>query len=102
MKRTTMLLVALALAGSLLASLIGAGLTQQLPAELPVLAAASRAALGDIQQATQLLGGQEALLRASYDAAFRQLLVGLARLAVALAALVPYLLRKDGNQASRP
>jgi len=94
--------VALALAGSLLAGLIGAGLARQLPADLPVLAAASRAALGDIQQATQLLGGQEALLRASYDAAFRQLLNGLAVLAVALAALVPYLLRKDGAQASKP
>ena len=94
--------VALALAGSLLAGLIGAGLARQLPADLSVLAAASRAALGDIQQATQLLGGQEALLRASYDAAFRQLLVGLAVLAVALAALAPYLLRKDGAQASKP
>ncbi|MED5595346.1 MFS transporter [Janthinobacterium sp. P210006] len=94
--------VALALAGAVLASLIGTALARQLPAGLPVLAAASRAALGDIQQATQLLGGQEALLRASYDAAFRHLLHGLAGLAVALAALVPYLLRKDGPQASRP
>jgi len=67
-----------------------------------VLAAASRAALGDIQQATQLLGGQEALLRASYDAAFRQLLVGLALLAVALAALVPYLLRKKEKRLTKP
>ncbi|MCX7290089.1 hypothetical protein [Janthinobacterium sp.] len=94
--------VALALAGAVLASLIGATLLRQLPAGLPVLAAASRAALGDIQQAAQLLGGQEALLRASYDAAFRHLLHGLAGLAVALAALVPYLLKKDGPQASRP
>lgn len=94
--------VALALAGAVLAGLIGAGLARQLPADLPLLTAASHAALGDIQQATQLLGGQEALLRASYDAAFRQLLGGLAGLAVALSALVPYLLRKDGNQASRP
>lgn len=93
--------VALALAGAVLAGLIGAALAQQLPADLPVLAAASRAALGDIVQATQLLGGHETLLRASYDAAFRQLLNGLG-LAVALAALVPYLLRKDGTQASRP
>lgn len=94
--------VALALAGALLAGLIGTGLARQLPGDLPVLAAASRAALGDIQQATQLLGGQEALLRASYDAAFRQLLNGLTGLAVALAALVPYLLGKDGTHASRP
>ncbi|MEG0881242.1 MAG: MFS transporter, partial [Janthinobacterium sp.] len=94
--------VALALAGALLAGLIGTGLARQLPSDLPVLAAASRAALGDIQQATQLLGGQEALLRASYDAAFRQLLNGLAVLAVALAALVPYLLGKDGIHASKP
>lgn len=94
--------VALALAGAGLAGLIGTGLARQLPAELPMLAAASRAALGDIQQATQLLGGHEALLRASYDAAFRQLLNGLAGLAVALAALVPYLLRKGGTQTSRP
>ncbi|MDO8040011.1 MFS transporter [Janthinobacterium sp. SUN137] len=86
--------VALALAGAVLASLIGAALQHQLPAGLPVLAAASRAALGDIQQATQLLGGHEALLRASYDAAFRHLLNGLAVLAVGLAALVPYLLKK--------
>ena len=94
--------VALALAGAVLAGLIGAALARQLPTDLPVLAAASRAALGDIAQATQLLGGHEALLRASYDAAFRQLLNGLAGLAVALAALVPYLLRKEGTHASRP
>jgi MFS family permease len=94
--------VALALAGAMLAGLIAAALARQLPSDLPLLAAASRAALGDMHQATQLLGGQEALLRASYDAAFRQLLHGLAGLAVALAALVPYLLRKDGIQASRP
>ncbi len=87
--------LALALAGAVLAGLIGACLARQLPAGLPMLAAASRAALGDIQQATQLLGGHEALLRASYDAAFRQLLNGLAGLAVALAALVPYLLRRE-------
>ena len=86
--------VALALAGAMLAGLIGTALARQLPTDLPVLAAASRAALGDIAQATQLLGGHEALLRASYDTAFRQLLNGLAGLAVALAALVPYLLRK--------
>ncbi|OEZ54070.1 multidrug resistance protein Stp [Janthinobacterium sp. HH103] len=86
--------VALALAGALLAGLIAAALARQLPAGLPLLAAASRAALGDMQQATQLLGGHETLLRASYDAAFRQLLNGLALLAVALAALLPYLLRK--------
>jgi hypothetical protein len=94
--------VALALAGAVLAGLIGAGLARQLPADLPVLAAASRAALGDIQQATQLLGGQEALLRASYDAAFRQLLGGLAGLAVALAALVPYLLRRKKKRLTKP
>ena len=86
--------VALALAGAMLAGLIGTDLARQLPAGLPLLAAASRAALGDIRQATQLLGGHETLLRASYDAAFRHLLHGLAGLAVALAALVPYLLRK--------
>ncbi|PLY40775.1 hypothetical protein CSZ94_19275 [Janthinobacterium sp. ROICE36] len=82
--------------------LIAAGLARQLPADLPLLAAANRAALGDLQQATQLLSGHETLLRASYDAAFRQLLNGLAVLAVALAALLPYLLRKDSAQASRP
>ncbi|QDG69703.1 MFS transporter [Janthinobacterium tructae] len=95
--------LALALAGAMLAGLIGTGLARQLPAGLPVLAAASRAALGDIAQATQLLGGHETLLRASYDAAFRLLLNGLAWLAVALAALVPYLLRnKEGVYVSRP
>ena len=94
--------VALALAGAVLASLIAAALARHLPAGLPLLAAASRAALGDIQQATQLLGGQETLLRASYDAAFRHLLNGLAGLAMALAALVPYLLRKNRTQASKP
>ena len=86
--------VALALAAAVLAGLIGAGLAPQLPAGLPLLGAASRAALGDIGQAALLLPGQEALLRASYDAAFRQLLGGLAGLAVALAALVLYLLRE--------
>lgn len=86
--------VALALAGAVLASLIAAPLARQLPADLPLLAAASRAALGDIGQAAQLLPGQEALLRASYDAAFRQLLGLLAGLGVALAALVLFLLRK--------
>ncbi|MBH1985506.1 MAG: MFS transporter, partial [Burkholderiales bacterium] len=87
----------------MLAGLIGTGLARQLPAGLPVLAAASRAALGDIAQATQLLGGHETLLRASYDVAFRLLLNGLAWLAVALAALVPYLLRnKEGVYVSRP
>ncbi|PHV18022.1 MFS transporter [Janthinobacterium sp. BJB303] len=93
--------VALALAGATLAGLIGAALARQLPSDLPLLAAASRAALGDMQQATQLLGGQEALLRASYDAAFRQLLHGLAGLAVALAALVPYLLRKKERRLTK-
>ena len=86
--------VALALAGAVQAGLIGAALARHLPAALPLLAAASRAALGDIAQAARLLGGHEALLRASYDAAFRQLLLGLAGLAVALAALLPYLLKK--------
>ena len=89
-----------ALAGPL--PLIGAALARQLPSDLPVLAAASRAALGDIAQATQLLGGHEALLRASYDAAFRQLLNGLVGLAVALAALVPYLLRKEEKHLTKP
>ena len=42
--------------------------------------------------------GHEALLRASDDA----VLNGLAGLAVAPAAPVPYLLRKDGTHASRP
>ena len=94
--------VALALAGAVLAGLIGAALARQLPTDLPVLAAASRAALGDMQQATQLLGGHEALLRASYDAAFRQLLNGLAGLAVALATLVPYLLRREEKHLTKP
>ncbi|PMQ09274.1 hypothetical protein JaAD80_26145 [Janthinobacterium sp. AD80] len=49
-----------------------------------------------------LLPGQEALLRASYDTAFRQLLGALAGLAVALAGLVLYLLRQEPPQASRP
>ncbi|OFA05320.1 hypothetical protein JAB9_09960 [Janthinobacterium sp. HH107] len=94
--------VALALAGVLLAGLIAAALARQLPSDLPLLASASRAALGDMHQATQLLGGQQALLRASYDAAFRQLLNGLALLAVALAALVPYLLRKKERRLTKP
>ena len=87
--------VALALASAVLAGLIGAALARQLPASLPLLAAASRAALGDIGQAAQLLPGQEALLRASYDTAFRQLLRLLAGLALVLAALVRYLLRQE-------
>ncbi|MGK5080815.1 hypothetical protein [Janthinobacterium sp. HLX7-2] len=94
--------VALAMAGAVLAGLIAAALAQQLPADLPLLAAASRAALGDIEQATQLLPGQETLLRASYDAAFRQLLGLLAGMGVALAGLVLYLLRKERTQASSP
>ena len=88
--------VALALTGAVLASLIAAALARQLPAELPLLAAASRAALGDIAQAALLLPGQETLLRATYDAAFRQVLGLLAGLGVALAALLLYLLRKKG------
>ncbi|APA68556.1 MFS transporter [Janthinobacterium sp. 1_2014MBL_MicDiv] len=94
--------VALAVAGAVLAGLIGAALARQLPAGLPLLAAASRAALGDLQQAAQLLPGHQALLRASYDDAFRHLLRLLAGLAVALAALLLYLFRKEAAQASRP
>src|SRR5450830_465564 len=90
--------VALAVAGAVLAGLIATRLAQLLPPELPLLAAASRAALGDIQQAAVLLPGQQYLLRAAYDSAFREMLVCLSGLAVLLAVLVQYLLLKHPAQ----
>lgn len=94
--------VALAVAGAVLAGLIGISLAAALPAGLPLAQAASRAALGDLHQAAQLLRGNMDLLRASYDAAFRQLLLLLSTLAVASALLLVYLLRKERPQASKP
>ena len=94
--------VALALAGAVLAGLIGISLEATLPAGLPLAQAASRAALGDLHQAAQLLPGNMDLLRASYDAAFRQLLLLLSALAVATALLLVQLLRKERPQASKP
>lgn len=94
--------VALALAGAVLAGLIGISLEATLPAGLPLAQAASRAALGDLHQAAQLLPGNMDLLRASYDAAFRQLLLLLSVLAVATALLLVHLLRKERPQASKP
>lgn len=93
--------VALAVAGAVLAGLIHAGLSPELPAGLPVAQAASRAALGDLSQAAQLLPDQLDLLRATYDAAFRQLLLLLSALSVATAVLLVYLL-KEPRQASTP
>ena len=93
--------VALAVAGAVLAGLIGTGLAAVLPAQLPIAQAASRAALGDLQQAAQLLPGQLDLLRATYAVAFRQLLLFLSALAVATASLLLYLL-KEPRQASTP
>ena len=94
--------VALAVAGAVLAGLIGISLAAALPAGLPLAQAASRAALGDLHQAAQLLPGNMDLLRASYDVAFRQLLLLLSALAVATALLLVYLLRKELPQASKP
>ncbi|WP_308921061.1 MFS transporter [Janthinobacterium sp. J1-1] len=94
--------VALAVAGAVLAGLIGISLAESLPAGLPLAQAASRAALGDLRQAAQLLSGNMDLLRASYDVAFRQLLLLLSALAVATALLLPYLLRQARPQASKP
>lgn len=94
--------VALALAGAVLAGLIGISLAVTLPPGLPLAQAASRAALGDLRQAAQLLPGNMELLRASYDVAFRQLLLLLSALAVATALLLVYLLRKELPQASKP
>jgi MFS family permease len=94
--------VALALAGAVLAGLVGISLADALPAGLPLAQAASRAALGDLHQAAQLLPGNLELLRASYDAAFRQLLLLLSALAVATALLLVHLLRKERPQASKP
>ena len=85
----------------MLAGLIHTGLSQALPAGLPVAQAASRAALGDLQQAAQLLPGQLDLLRATYGAAFGQLLLLLSGLSVATAVLLVYLL-KEPRQASTP
>ena len=68
---------------------------------MPVAQAASRAALGDLSQAAQLLPDQLDLLRATYDAAFRQLLLLLSGLSVATAVLLVYLL-KEPRQASTP
>ena len=93
--------VALAVAGAVLAGLIGTGLAAVLPAQLPIAQAASRAALGDLQQAAQLLPGQLDLLRGTYAVAFRQLLLFLSALAVATASLLLYLL-KEPRQASTP
>ncbi|MFM2087769.1 MAG: hypothetical protein RLZZ237_2638 [Pseudomonadota bacterium] len=90
--------VALAVAGAVLAGLIATRLAQLLPPELPLLAAASRAALGDLQQAAILLPGQQQLLRAAYDSAFCEMLACLSGLAVLLAALVRYLLLKRPGQ----
>lgn len=87
--------IALAVAGAVLAGLIAMRLAQLLPPELPLLAAASRAALGDLQQAAVLLPGKQEVLRAAYDSAFRAMLGCLSGLAVLLAALVMYLLQKD-------
>ncbi|MFZ4875767.1 MFS transporter [Janthinobacterium sp. Mn2066] len=86
--------MALAVAGATLAGLIALRLGQLLPPDLPLLAAASRAALGDLQQAAALLPGQQQVLRAAYDGAFRAMLGCLSGLAVVLAALVLYLLKK--------
>lgn len=94
--------VALAVAGAVLAGLIGISLAESLPAGLPLAQAASRAALGDLRQAAQLLSGNMELLRASYDAAFRQLLLLLSALAVATALLLVCLLRQERPQASKP
>lgn len=94
--------VALAVAGAVLSGLIGISLADKLPADLPLVQAASRAALGDLRQAAQLLPGAAELLRASYDAAFRQLLLLLSALAVATALLLVCLLRKERPQASTP
>jgi len=90
--------VALAVAGAVLAGLIAMRLGKVLPPELPLLAAASRAALGDIQQAAALLSGQQEVLRTAYDGAFRTMLACLSGLAVVLAALVKYLLVKRPGQ----
>ena len=93
--------VALAVAGAVLAGLIGNGLADMLPAQLPIAQAASRAALGDLRQAAQMLPGQLDLLRATYDAAFRQLLLLLSGLSATTALLLWYLL-KAPRQASTP
>lgn len=94
--------VALAVAGAVLAGLIGISLEATLPAGLPWAQAASRAALGDLGQAAQLLPGNMELLRASYDAAFRQLLLLLSALAVFTALLLVHLLGRERPQASKP
>lgn len=94
--------VALAVAGAVLAGLISVSLAQSLPAGLPLAQAAGRAALGDLQQAAQLLPDGLPLLRASYDRAFRQLLLLLSSLAVVSALVLLYLLRPAPPQASKP
>lgn len=68
--------IAIAIAGALLATFIQLGLLDVITHFTPqqIMEAASRAALGDLQNATNQLKGQSGLLREEYASAFRHLL----------------------------
>lgn len=85
--------IAIAVAGALLAFVIQGGLLSALVAADPivVIAAANRAALGDLAQATALVPGERALLLATYDQAFSWVLYVLAA-SSALTALLVFIL----------
>lgn len=89
--------VAIALAGALLAFLIQGYLMNALsdsPAGV-VASAASRAALGELQQAAAQSGGMQKLILQAYDAAFRTMLFTLAGLSALTAMLVLKLLGRQ-------
>ena len=85
--------VAIAVVGALLAILVQSQLLGALPAAsvADVIEAGNRVSLGDLRQAGVLLPGARALLLASYDAAFCQVLDALAG-AAALTALLVFVL----------
>lgn len=82
--------IAIAIAGALLALLIQSGLLGALPATQPdvVIAAANRAALGELNQAVSLLPGERILLLQTYNTAFQWLLYVLAAASIMTAILV--------------
>lgn len=91
--------LALAIAGAVLAGLIATQLAPDMLPDALLLEAASRAALGQLQQAAQLLDMPVQLLHQAYQLAFYRMLNLWAVLAVATALLILALLRA---QASKP
>lgn len=92
--------IAIAIVGALLATLVQGELLGALPATEPaaVIEAANRAALGDLHQANTLLPGQQTLLLATYDTAFRWVLYVLAAASALTALLVFALLGRVRTQ----